>query len=128
MGQKQKPDEVPDEKVSFFCANEKCCNLCRPLGDTLRVNVKNFLSGETYCGLKRNTLIIHITSRSIDCFQELSRATDNLFFLYIWDRNNTEVRYPHLKRSHTFRADIKKIVNAVDTQLDTSGITHIKIP
>ena len=35
MGHKQKPDEVPDEKVSFFCANEKCCKLCRPLGDTL---------------------------------------------------------------------------------------------
>ena len=71
MDGKQKPEEKPAEKIFFFCSKTNSWKLCKPLGDAFKINLKNILFGETYRGVERNTVIIYITTCSVDCIQKL---------------------------------------------------------
>lgn len=76
---------LPDKKMVFIlCTMSEIppCMLCEGLGKTCGLEVIYTFFETSYCGLEKNTVIVHHESEILNCYAEISRATHHLILLY----------------------------------------------
>ena len=78
-------NKLPDKKIVFIlCTMSEIppCMLCEGLGKTCGLEVIYTFFETSYCGLEKNTVIVHHESEILNCYAEISRATHHLILLY----------------------------------------------